>query len=431
MPKFFNIGTMRVLVIGGGGREHALCRGISRSSGLDELFIIPGNAGTDMLGTNINIKATDFQQIKGFCISSSIDMVIVGPEDPLVEGIVDYLLADSTCSKVMIIGPTQKGAQIEGSKDFAKEFMHRYNIPTARYLTITPDNKEEGITFLESLNPPYVLKADGLAGGKGVIIHNDITKAKEELIAMLDGKFGEASQRVVIEEYLDGIEVSAFVLTDGVNYKILPEAKDYKRAGENDTGSNTGGMGSVSPVPFYDNSFKNKVEEKVIRPTIEGLREEGIQYNGFIFFGLMNVKGEPYMVEYNARMGDPEAEVVLPRIQTDLLQLFEGVSRQNLNKHEIEYDSRTAASVMAVSGGYPGKYEKSKVISGLEYIKDSIVFHAGTKIDEEKIKTAGGRVLAITGMGRNLDSALKTAYDDIAKIDFEYMYYRSDIGFDL
>lgn len=422
---------MNVLVLGSGGREHAVSWKIAQSSQIDKLFIAPGNAGTNQIGINVDIQAEDFEAIREFCIEQKIDIVFVGPEGPLVAGIVDYFKADKELSKISLIGPDKRGAQLEGSKDFAKKFMKKYNIPTARYFTVTEQNLEEGFAFLDSLKAPYVLKADGLASGKGVLILKTLKEAKAELQSMLSGKFGDASARVVIEEFLKGIELSVFVITDGQNYKILPEAKDYKRVGEGDTGLNTGGMGAVSPVPFAAGGFLDKVENQIIIPTIKGLKSEGIDYRGFIFFGVINVKNDPFVIEYNCRLGDPETEVVIPRLKSDLLELFEGVATQTLSERDVEFDERVATGVMMVSGGYPEKFEKEKSISGLSNVFDSLVFHAGTKQDGPAYLTAGGRVLCVTSLGKNQHRALEKTYENVAKISFDKAYYRKDIGFDL
>ena len=422
---------MNVLILGSGGREHALAWKIKQSDDLNLLFIAPGNAGTASIGENVPLQASDFDGIKQFTLEHDIDMVVVGPEDPLVQGIYDYFLKDEDICHIFVIGPSKKGAQLEGSKDFAKEFMIRHHIPTAQYKTVTLENIEKGNAFLESLQPPYVLKADGLAAGKGVLIIDNLDYAKQMLWEMLNGKFGHASSKVVIEEFLTGIECSMFVLTDGKNYKILPEAKDYKRIGEKDTGLNTGGMGAVSPVPFVDRNFTKKVEERIVLPTIQGLQEDGIDYKGFIFLGLINVQGEPYLIEYNVRMGDPETEVVMPRIKSDLLKLLTGVATERLNDYHLEIDSRFAATVVMVSGGYPEAYEKEKVISGLNEVKESIVFHAGTKSEHTTVKTSGGRVLAITSLAKSMKEALQISYKNARKISFDKLYYRKDIGFDL
>lgn len=423
---------MRVLLLGSGGREHAIAWKIAQSSQLEQLFIAPGNAGTRQHGTNVDLSPTDFEGIRGFVLRESVDMVVVGPEDPLVMGIHDFFLADSALKSIPVIGPGKEAAQLEGSKDFAKAFMMRHNIPTARYATFTKDTLEQGYAFLEGMKAPYVLKADGLAAGKGVLIPDNLEDAKKELKAMLaDAKFGDASSRVVIEQFLTGIECSVFVLTDGDSYKILPEAKDYKRIGEGDQGLNTGGMGAVSPVPFVDKTFMDKIENQIIIPTVKGLKADGIVYKGFIFFGLINVKGEPYVIEYNCRMGDPETEVVMPRLKSDLLDLLDGVATNTLSECDIQFDERSACTVMMVSGGYPETYEKGKTISGLNGVTDSIVFHAGTTADGPVVVSAGGRVLAVTSYGKNLESALERSYASIDKISFDKAYYRKDIGFDV
>lgn len=422
---------MNVLVLGSGGREHAVSWKISQSSQIDKLFIAPGNAGTNQVGTNVDIDVDDFEAIRDFCIEQKIDTVFIGPEGPLVNGIVDYFQADKAVKHIAMIGPNKEAAQLEGSKDFAKKFMKKHNIPTAKYLTVTNENIEEGISFLESLKAPYVLKADGLASGKGVLILKSLKEAQTELKSMLSGKFGDASSKVVIEEFLKGVELSVFVITDGVSYKILPEAKDYKRIGDGDTGLNTGGMGAVSPVPFAAGGFIDKVENQIIIPTIKGLKTDGIDYRGFIFFGLINVKNDPYVIEYNCRLGDPETEVVIPRLKSDLLELFEGVSSQTLSERDVEFDDRVATAVMMVSGGYPEKYDKEKSISGLNNVFDSLVFHAGTKQDGPAILTDGGRVLCVTSFGKNQFRSLEKTYENVAKITFDKAYYRKDIGFDL
>ncbi|MBD3638296.1 MAG: phosphoribosylamine--glycine ligase [Crocinitomicaceae bacterium] len=423
---------MNVLVLGSGGREHALSWKIAQSSQIDKLFIAPGNAGTNQTGTNVDIPVDDFDAIKKFCLDEKIDYVVVGPEKPLVDGIADFFAQDPDIRHIAVIGPNKKAAQLEGSKNFSKEFMKKYNIPTAKYQAFTAENLEEGYAFLDKMKPPYVLKADGLAAGKGVLILDDLNEAKNELRKMLEEeKFGDASSTVVIEEFLDGIELSVFVITDGQSYKILPEAKDYKRIGEGDTGLNTGGMGAVSPVPFADTGFMDKVENQVIIPTIKGLKNEGIDYRGFIFFGLINVKKDPYVIEYNCRLGDPETEVVIPRLKSDILELFEGVATRTLSERDVVFDDRTATCVMMVSGGYPGQYEKEKNINGLNGIFDSIIFHAGTKQDGPTYVTAGGRVLCVTSYGKNQEKALEKTYENLEKIEFEKAYYRKDIGFDL
>lgn len=423
---------MRVLLLGSGGREHAFAWKIAQSSILEELFIAPGNAGTRNFGKNVPLSPIDFESIKSFVLENDIEIVVVGPEDPLVLGIHDFFLADDAIKHVGIIGPQKIAAQLEGSKDFAKEFMKRHAIPTAKYATFTKDTLEAGYSFLESMSAPYVLKADGLAAGKGVLIPTTLEEAKKELKSMLaDAKFGDASSKVVIEQFLKGIELSVFVVTDGDSYKLLPEAKDYKRIGEGDTGLNTGGMGAISPVPFADATFMEKIKNQIIIPTIKGLKQDGIPYKGFIFFGLINVKNEPYVIEYNCRMGDPETEVVIPRLKSDLLDLFEGIACNTLSERDIQFDERSAATVMMVSGGYPEEYEKGKQIYGLNSISDSIVFHAGTSADGPAVMSAGGRVLAVTSYGKNVESAVKKSYDSIGKIEFENSYFRKDIGFDV
>jgi len=423
--------VMRVLLLGSGGREHALAWKIAKSSILEALFIAPGNAGTRNHGTNVTIQPTDFLAIEKFVLSENIDMVVVGPEDPLVLGIHDYFLANEHLAKVGVIGPQKEAAQLEGSKDFAKQFMARHNIPTAKYGTFTKDKLDEGHAFLSKMLPPYVLKADGLAAGKGVLILDDLEEAKGELTKMLQGKFGQASEKVVVEQFLKGIECSVFVITDGDSYKLLPEAKDYKRIGEGDTGLNTGGMGAISPVPFADAAFMDKVKNQVIIPTIKGLKSENIPYKGFVFFGLISVKGEPFVIEYNCRMGDPETEVVIPRLKSDLLDLFEGVQSNTLSERDVQFDDRCAATVMMVSGGYPDEYEKGKQIYGLNAIANSMVFHAGTKADGPAVISSGGRVLAVTSYGKNLETALNKSYASIEHIEFEKANYRKDIGFDV
>jgi phosphoribosylamine---glycine ligase len=423
---------MRVLLLGSGGREHALAWKISQSSHLDKLFIAPGNAGTRLCGTNVDLSAVDFDGIKSFVINESIDMVVVGPEDPLVKGIYDFFLETPELAKIPVIGPSKVAAQLEGSKDFAKAFMMRHNIPTAKYATFTKDTLEQGYTFLEKMKAPYVLKADGLAAGKGVLIIDNLPEAKAELKSMLaDAKFGDASSRVVIEQFLSGIECSVFVITDGDSYKILPEAKDYKRIGEGDTGLNTGGMGAISPVPFCDKTFLDKIDNQIIIPTVKGLKAEKIVYKGFIFIGIINVKGEPYVIEYNCRMGDPETEVVMPRLKSDLLDLFEGIATNTLSECDIVFDDRSACTVMMVSGGYPENYQKGKTITGINSVTESIVFHAGTSSDGPVVQSNGGRVLAVTSYGRNLEAALQRSYDSIDKIQFDNLYFRKDIGFDV
>ncbi|MDQ7959321.1 phosphoribosylamine--glycine ligase [Flavobacterium lindanitolerans] len=423
---------MTILLLGSGGREHALAWKILQSTKCSKLFVAPGNAGTETIAKNINISPTDFAAIKNFANQEKIDMVVVGPEDPLVAGIYDFFKNDESLKHIPVIGPSKVGAQLEGSKEFAKEFLVKNSIPTAAYGSFTKETLEKGQQFLETLEPPYVLKADGLAAGKGVLIIQDLEEAKTELANMLVGeKFGQASSKVVIEEFLDGIELSCFVLTDGKNYKILPTAKDYKRIGEGDTGLNTGGMGAVSPVPFADTVLLEKIENRIVKPTISGLQKDGIEYKGFIFIGLINVKNEPMVIEYNVRMGDPETEVVIPRLKSDLVELFLAVANEKLDQATLEIDPRSATTIMVVSGGYPEDYEKGKVISGIKSVSDSIVFHAGTKMADGQIVTNGGRVLAVTSYGDNFKEAIQKSYQNIEKLDFDKMYFRKDIGFDL
>jgi phosphoribosylamine--glycine ligase len=423
---------MNILILGSGGREHTFAWKIAQSPLCENLFVAPGNSGTAEIATNINISVTDFQSIKELVLQKQIEMVVVGPEDPLVQGIHDFFLNDSELKHIAVIGPQKKAAILEGSKEFAKEFLFRHNIPTAAYESFTKETVEKGYAFLETLNPPYVLKADGLAAGKGVVILNDIQEAKAELKSMLvDSKFGEASDKVVIEEFLDGIELSCFVLTDGKNYKILPTAKDYKRIGEGDTGLNTGGMGAVSPVPFASDEFLNKIEERIVKPTINGFQKDNLPYKGFVFIGLIKVGEDPKVIEYNVRMGDPETEVVLPRLKNDFVEILQAISNETLDKITIEIDERAATTIMLVSGGYPEAYEKGKEITGIDNIIDSIPFHAGAAIKNNKIVTSGGRVMAITSYGNTYKEAIKKSYQNIEKLHFDKMYYRKDIGFDL
>ena len=423
---------MNILILGSGGREHALAWKISKSSSCNKLFIAPGNAGTELVGQNIQISTTDFQSIKKLVIKEEIVMVIVGPEDPLVKGVFDFFQSDNLINHITVVGPSKEGAKLEGSKEFAKEFMVRNNIPTAKYKSFTKENIKEGYDFLDSLKPPYVLKADGLAAGKGVLIINELKKAKKELELMLiKSKFGKASEKVVVEEFLDGIELSIFVITNGTSYKILPSAKDYKRIGEGDTGLNTGGMGAVSPVPFIDRFFMEKIEQEIIKPSIEGLKKEGIRYQGFLFIGLIKMGSEAKVIEYNVRLGDPETEVIIPRIKSDLLNLLKGIGDGTFSEKDLNISEDAAATVMLVSKGYPESYEKGYEITGFEDCENSIIFHAGTKKVDEKTKTNGGRVMSITSYGKNIDEALTKSYNTAEKIVFNGKKYRKDIGFDL
>ncbi len=422
---------MNILVLGSGGREHAIAWKLAQSKKINRIFIAPGNAGTSAHGTNLPLNPEDFMAVKTAVLANKIDMVVVGPEAPLVAGIVDFFLADDQLKKIPIIGPSKSAARLEGSKDFAKSFLTRHKIPTAAYQSFDKTNMADAVAFLKSLNPPYVLKADGLAAGKGVIITGDLKSAVGELNAMLDGKFGNAGQKVVIEQFLKGIELSVFIITDGISYKLLPEAKDYKRIGAGDTGLNTGGMGAVSPVQFADRSFMEKVIHRIIDPTMKGLAQEGIVYKGFIFFGLINVLGDPYVIEYNARLGDPETEAIIPRIRSDLFDLFEGVAEDNLEEKVLETDDRCVTTVIIASGGYPEHYEKGKVITGLEETENCAVFHSGTKSEGGRVLTSGGRVLAVSSWGTSIQEALDGSYRNAARINFENMYFRPDIGFDL
>jgi len=422
---------MNILIIGGGGREHALAWKMAQSPQLEKLFIAPGNAGTAEVGTNVPIGVEDFEGIKELVLKEGIDLVVVGPEVPLVAGMADFFKEDPELKEIPVIGPSKAGAELEGSKDIAKTFMLENDIPTGGFRTFIDYTVSEGRHYLTKLKPPYVLKADGLAAGKGVLIIDNLEEAQQELENMLNGKFGEASKKVVVEEYLPGIELSVFVLTDGEGYVIFPEAKDYKRIGEGDTGLNTGGMGAVSPVPFADKEFMKKVEERIVKPTIEGLKSDGVDYKGFIFIGLMNRDGDPYVIEYNVRMGDPESEVVLPRIKTDFVELMKATAENRLSEMEIEFDHRTVTTVMLVSGGYPGSYEKGKEITGLDKVEECVVFHAGTKSDGDRAVTNGGRVIAVSSYGDTMKEALEKSYKAAEKINFEGKYYRNDIGFDL
>ena len=423
---------MKILILGSGGREHTFAYKIAQSPKCEKLFIAPGNAGTSNVGKNVSLNVGDFSGIKDFILENNIDMLVVGPEDPLVKGITDFCKAEPELKELLIVGPSKRGALLEGSKERAKEFMAMHNIPTAAYESFTVESLEAGKAFLETLKAPYVLKADGLAAGKGVLILNDLAEAKAELENMLKNqKFGEASAKVVIEEFLDGIELSVFVLTDGKNYKILPTAKDYKRIGEGDTGLNTGGMGAISPVPFADAEFMQKIEERIVKPTVDGLAEENIDYKGFVFIGLIKVGEEPYVIEYNVRMGDPETEVVLPRVKSDLVEVLAKAAQGKLDEVDLEIDERTATTVMMVSGGYPEAYEKGKEITGIENVEDALVFHAGTTTKDGKVVTNGGRVIAVTAFGEDYKEALKKSYQNVEKLQFDKMYFRKDLGFDL
>ena len=422
---------MNILIIGSGGREHAIGWKIKQSNKVENLFFAPGNAGTAQIGINLDAGVTDFPKIKSAVLENNIELVLVGPEVPLVEGIHDFFATDPELKSKKVVGPKKEGALLEGSKDFAKDFMKRHNIPTAKYLTVSSENLAEGFAFLKTLTAPYVLKADGLAAGKGVLIIDSLEEAEKSLKEMLAGQFGAASRKVVIEEFLSGIEVSVFVITDGKNYKILPEAKDYKRIGEGDTGLNTGGMGAISPVPFVTSDFMQKVESRIIQPTVLGLKKENIEYCGFIFFGLINVKGEPYVIEYNVRMGDPETEAVMLRIKSDFVDLLEGAVTGTLNEKSIEIDEQSAVTIMLVSGGYPGDYKKGEKITGIENVTDSIVFHVGTSLSENNVITSGGRVIAVSSYGKNMKEALAKSYKNAGLIQYKNMYYRKDLGFDL
>ncbi|MCY1721818.1 phosphoribosylamine--glycine ligase [Prolixibacteraceae bacterium Z1-6] len=422
---------MNILIVGSGGREHALGWKIKQSTKVKNLFFAPGNAGTAALGTNLEAGVSDFQKLKTLVLENQIDLMLIGPEVPLVEGLHDFFAADPELASVKVVGPKMAGAALEGSKDFSKDFMLRHHIPTAKYFTVCSENIAEGVDFLKTMTAPYVLKADGLAAGKGVLIIDSLEEAESSLKEMLAGQFGAASSKVVIEEFLSGIEVSVFAITDGKSYKILPEAKDYKRIGEGDTGLNTGGMGAISPVPFANAEFMEKVEKQIIQPTVTGLQKDGIEYNGFIFFGLIKVNNDPYVIEYNVRMGDPETEAVMLRVKSDFVDLLEGAASGTLAEKSVEFDDRTAVTVMLVSGGYPGDYEKGKVITGTEKVSDSIVFHAGTKANGNNVVTAGGRVIAVSSYGSNMKDALDTSFKNAAVIDFEGKYFRKDLGFDL
>jgi phosphoribosylamine--glycine ligase len=430
MDKFLRI-MINILLVGSGGREHAMAWKIKQSKKVGQLFIAPGNAGTGAVGENIPVGVSDFEGLKKVVLEKAINLVVVGPEVPLVEGLHDFFLADEELKNIKVVGPQKAGAMLEGSKDFSKEFMERHHIPTAKYKTVTAENINEGIDFLKTMKSPYVLKADGLAAGKGVLIIADLAEAEVSLKTMLDGQFGQASSKVVIEEFLSGVELSVFAITDGKDYQILPEAKDYKRIGEGDSGLNTGGMGAISPVPFADEAFMKKIEERIIKPTVDGLQKDGIPYNGFIFFGLINCGGEPYVIEYNVRMGDPETEAVMLRIKSDFVDLLEAAANGTMAEQAIEIDQRTAVTVMLVSGGYPGDYENGKVMTGFDKVESSILFHAGTKQAGNDVLTAGGRVLAISSYGQSMPEALAQSYANAEKINYEGKYYRKDLGFDL
>ncbi len=422
---------LNILLVGSGGREHAMAWKIKQSEKVNKLFIAPGNAGTGNIGENIAVSVSDFEGLKKVILEKSIDLVVVGPEVPLVDGLHDFFLDDEELKEVKVVGPQKIGATLEGSKDFAKDFMDRHKIPTAKYKTVTPETLAEGIEFLKTMKAPYVLKADGLAAGKGVLIIEDLGEAEASLKIMLDGQFGEASSKVVIEEFLSGVELSVFAITDGKDYQILPEAKDYKRIGEGDTGLNTGGMGAISPVPFANAEYMKKIEDRIIKPTVDGLRKDNISYNGFIFFGLINVDGDPYVIEYNVRMGDPETEAVMLRIKSDFVDLLEAAANGTMSEQSIEIDERTAVTVMLVSGGYPGTYENGKTMTGFDEVENSILFHAGTKQESNKVVTAGGRVIAISSYGSSIEEALKQSYANAEKIEFDGRYFRKDLGFDL
>lgn len=422
---------MNILLVGSGGREHAMAWKIKQSKKVNQLFIAPGNAGTAEVGENIPVGVSDFEGLKKVVLDKAVDLVVVGPEVPLVEGLHDFFLADDSLKNIRVVGPTKAGATLEGSKDFAKDFMQRHNIPTAKYKTVTAETLQEGLEFLKTMKAPYVLKADGLAAGKGVLIISELEEAESSLKTMLGGQFGEASSKVVIEEFLSGVELSVFAITDGKDYQILPEAKDYKRIGEGDTGLNTGGMGAISPVPFADATFMKKIEDRIIRPTVEGLQKDQIPYNGFIFFGLINCDGDPFVIEYNVRMGDPETEAVMLRLKSDFVDLLEAAADGTMAEQTVEFDERSAVTVMLVSGGYPGSYEKGKVMTGFDQVENSILFHAGTSFSDGDVVTSGGRVIAISSYGSSMSDALQQSYSNAEKVNFEKKYYRKDLGFDL